>query len=63
MKLMTNNEIQDVNKDNYIPIKISKFEVKSAIKKKKSYNVCGNAGFSSKMTKSCDNSFVDKYIF
>jgi len=58
-----NSEIQDVNIDNYIPIEISKFELKSAIKQTKSSNVCGNDGISSKMIKACDNSFVDKYIF
>jgi hypothetical protein len=39
-----NSEIQDVNIDNYIPIEISKFESKSAIKQTKYSNVCGNDG-------------------
>ena len=63
MKDYVDIEIQDVNKDNYVPIEISKHELKLAIKQTKSSNVCGNDGISSKMIASCDNSFVDKYIF
>ena len=58
-----NEEISDLDINNFEPIEINKYDVKLAINRTNSSKVCGNDNISSKMIKSCDNFFVDQYIF
>ena len=57
------NEISDITVSNFIPIEINKYELKLAIKQTKPSNVCGNDHISSRMIMSCNNNFVDLYLF